>query len=538
MVDNRIYHRVLTLAMFTGGAPLDITDTALRDMLVAPERQALVQAAHDLARTVEGIDWSVVTGVEATFRVETPAGTIVIGGPGDDVYTEDDLGDEIALLVDLGGDDTYEVRAGANGSGENPVALNIDLGGRDRYGYEEVGDPDDTDGVLPSDSPTSRYSGDDNNGPMTLSTVNRQGAGVLGIGMLFDLGDDDDRYQSLRVSQGLGFLGVGVLYDAGGADTYLAEASSQGAGYWGIGALIDMGNGDDQREMFHQGQGFGYVSAAGIMYDEGGGDEYLADIGDPALGGHPFYYSPQRPRTGNSSFTGGAGFGRRGDEDGVFLSGGLGLLRDRGDGADTYTASVFGLGTGYWQGTGLLVDEGGDDAYDALWYVMGGAAHYALAGLFDGAGNDTYNELRGVVGVNQGSGHDFSVGLLWDGGGDDWHYSSWLGMGTGNCNGIGLYVDASGDDTYLSNTGGAYGMGNTSGECDVDAGRRRVATIGFFVDGGGADDYSEVPDAEGREGTVHREDDTLWLFTGTSEYDIVEHGGGIDGTGGGGLSLP
>jgi hypothetical protein len=401
-----------------------------------------------------------------------------------------------------------------------------------------VGSRADTDYLLPSDSATSRYGGDENNGPMTLSNVNRQGAGVLGVGLLWDLGNDDDRYQSLRVSQGVGFLGVGALFDEGGEDTYLSEASSQGAAFWGIGALIDAGEDNDVREMYHQGLGFGYVGGAGLLYDEGGDDEYLADIGDPELGGHPVYYSPQRPMTGNSSFTCGAGFGRRADEDRVFLSGGLGLLRDRGDGDDVYTASVFGLGTGYWQGTGLLVDEGGDDAYDALWYIMGGAAHYALAALFDRAGDDTYNELRGVVGVNQGSGHDFSVGLLWDGEGDDWHASSHLGMGTGNCNGIGLMVDAAGNDTYEASSGGSYGMANTSGECDGRPDRQAAPTMGFFVDCGGRDDYEGVPDGEGLEGTIHRQDDSMWIFSGNSTYDVTQYGGGIDDRGGGGLALP
>ena len=532
------FYRVLTLAMFTGGSPVDITDRAIQDLLVGPERGDLYQAAFDLALAVESVDWDALTGTDASFRAATPAGLIVIGGSGNDVYEEDDLGEDIALMIELGGDDVYRVRAGANGSGENPVSLHIDLGGSDRYGYEEVGDRDDTDYLLPSDSASSRYQGDDSYGPITLSTINRQGAGVLGVGMLWDLGDGDDHYQSLRVSQGVGFLGVGVLYDAGGSDTYLSEASSQGAAFWGIGAMLDAGEGDDERRMYHQGQGFGYVGAAGLLYDGGGSDGYLADIGAPDLDGHPIYFSPQRPGTGNSSFTGGAGFGRRADEDGVFLSGGLGLLRDRGDSDDVYTASVFGLGTGYWQGTGLLVDEGGDDRYDAIWYIMGGAAHYALAALFDRAGNDTYNELRGTVGVNQGSGHDFSVGLLWDGAGDDWHFAGGLGMGTGNCTGIGLYVDAAGSDTYVASSGGTYGMARTSGECDGQPGRQRVATMGYFVDCGGDDDYSEVPDGTGQEGTIHRDNDTTWVYTGTSEHDIVQFGGGIDGSGGGGLSLP
>lgn len=520
------------------GGGLDVTDPEVLAFLLAPERAALFQAAYDLAVTVESLDHTRLAGREASFQVETPLGTVAIAGPGDDVHDEEGLGEPVALLVDLGGDDVYRAAVGATGTDVVPVSVLVDLGGRDFYGYTEVRDPDDAPHLLPSDASNARASAGAIYGAFSLSSVPRQGAGVLGVGLLFDLGEEDDVYRSLRASQGAGLAGVGALVDEGGSDRYEAEASSQGAAYFGIGALVDLGDGDDERSTYHEGQGFGYVGAVGVLWDGGGGDRYLADVGDPALGGHPVYYSPQRPGTGNSSFTGGAGFGRRGDEDRVFLSGGVGLLRDRGEGADTYTTSVFGLATGYWQGTGLLVDDGGDDDYDGLWYVLGGAAHYALAALFDRGGDDTYGGLGGVVGVNMGSGHDFSVGLLWDGAGDDHYLSSSLGLGTGNCNGVGLFVDGTGRDVYEATSSGCCGLARTSSECDVRAGRQRAVTMGFFVDGGGVDDYSGVPDGEGREGTVHREDDSLWLFTGLSDYEVTEHGGGVDGEDGAGLTLP
>jgi hypothetical protein len=520
--------------------PMDLTDAATQRFLFAPERGALYQAAHDLAATVEGTDWAALAGLDATFDVATPVGRVVIGGRGDDTYTEDVYGEEIALLVDLGGDDVYEVPAGATGSGESPVSVHVDVAGSDRYGYEEVGDPDDEPWLLPSDERDTRYAGGGGHGPISVSSSPRQGAGVLGVGLLFDLGDARDEYRSLRASQGAGVLGVGAVLDEGGDDLWLAEAAAQGAAYFGIGVAIDAGAGNDERRLFHQGQGFGYVAGAGLLWDGGGDDRYLADIGSPDLGGHPLYASAQLPGRGNSSFTGGAGFGRRGDHDGVFWSGGLGVLRDAGQGSDEYTASVFGLGTGYWQGVGLLVDGGGDDTYDALWYVMGGAAHYALGALFDHGGDDTYGGLRGVVGVSQGSGHDFSVGVLWDGGGRDWHFAGSLGMGTGNCNGIGLAIDEDGADTYVASTGGSHGMARTSTECDAVRDRQVVATMGFLVDAGGDDDdWSAVPDGTDEAGAaVHRANGTTWVYNAASEFDIAQHGGGVDGDGGSGFAGP
>ena len=50
--------------------------------------------------------------------------------------------------------------------------------------------------------------------------MGRAAVGVRGI----DLGEGDDSYASLRMSQGWGHLGVGVLYDDGGIDVYQGEA--------------------------------------------------------------------------------------------------------------------------------------------------------------------------------------------------------------------------------------------------------------------------------------------------------------------------
>src|SRR5690606_37171726 len=109
------------------------------------------------------------------------------------------------------------------------------------------------------------------------------------------------------------------------------------------------------------------VRAVGVLSDREGDDVYF---------GHPsdvLYVSPQDAAS-SSSFVQGAGFGRRADATGDYMSGGLGVLRDRA-GADRYTAGVFAQATGYWFGTGLLLEGAGDDRYDAVWYVQSGDAH-------------------------------------------------------------------------------------------------------------------------------------------------------------------
>ena len=241
------------------------------------------------------------------------------------------------------------------------------------------------------------------------------------------------------------------------------------------------------------------------------------------------YYSAQLPNQANSSFVQGAGFGRRGDSDGAFLSGGFGMLSD-GGGDDAYTAGVFGQGTGYWQAMGLLADAGGNDTFDAYWYVQGSAAHYAIGALLDGGGDDQVSQIMAPNAVELGSGHDFSIGVYIDEGGDDVRSFEGLGAGTSNCQGIGIFVDNDGSDTYEARSAKSAGLGNQSSEC-ADAGSRSdVHSIGLFLDSGGdADTWLWPGDVERPSPT---DDATFgWNYT---PHDS-EFGGAIDGDGETGL---
>ncbi len=495
----------------------DLTDAEEQAWVLNRKGPAvLYDPARELAFAVEHADLERFAGLSVTFDAESPVGRVVIAGPGPDA--PGDIGN-VALYLDLGGDDVYVHPAGASGA-DVPGAVHVDLGGNDLYTYETT---DETSGpLLPADA-GGRYDGDGYYGRFSLSRVGRQGSGRFGVGMLFDLGAGDDRYESLRASQGWGALGVGVLYDDGGNDAYLGEAGVQGAASMGIGLLIDAGAGNDVHRTFANSQGFGYLRAVGAAWDGGGADVWFADPGDPDLGGTPLYYSPQLPEDGNSSFSQGAGLGMRNDAAETFLSGGLGVLRDVG-GDDAYTASVFGQGTGYWQGTGLLLDGEGADTYEALWYVQGGAAHYAIGALLDGgSGNDRFNPTFMPRGVHMGSGHDFSVGLLINDAGDDTYRFSVLAAGASNCQGIGLFVDNDGADAYLAESDYGVGLGNHSAECDSSA-RTVGRSVGLFLDSGGDADAWTWPATD----RVPGDDRTFgrsWSGTGD------EHGGAVDGAG-------
>ncbi|MBI5499815.1 MAG: hypothetical protein HY907_06205 [Deltaproteobacteria bacterium] len=501
---------------------LTVTRRDIQDFLIDDFGYAtLFQAGADLLATVEAADLDRFlddTGFSATW--DTPLGIIAVRDGADDAHETADLSGDILLLVDTGGNDTYRVQAGATRSRNNPVSLAIDLGGADIYGYDERPRPADTPPRLPSDA-QGRYPGDAYYGPFSLSTIGRQGSGSLGIGILLDHGDSGDEYRSLRMSQGWGSLGVGILYDAGGDDRYLCEAGCQGASTFGVGILLDAGEGIDHYEGYYGVQGFAYVLGAGILYDDGGDDTYLAQPDDV------LYYNPQDPGRSNSSMSQGMGFGRRSDlgggGDGVYMSGGLGVLRDLA-GNDDYECAVFCEGSGYWFGTGILADGSGADHYDARWYVEGGAAHYAMAALWDAAGNDVYNATARRLNVTLGGGHDFSTAFLMDDAGDDSYGAPNLSLGAGNEDGFGWLADRAGVDSYECSSDFSFG----NAQVDPASGARTLfPTMGLFFDADGDDTYTR-PD------TAVPADDSLWTqrVHDTDPIEEFEYGAGVDRTAG------
>ncbi|MBI1888907.1 MAG: hypothetical protein HYS15_03190 [Candidatus Spechtbacteria bacterium] len=504
------------LADFGNNAPDPLLSD--RGYFASIARGNLYRAASQIAFAIEDIDWSPFVGQKGVrYDLSTGAGWFHIYDGSSD--THQDKKENILLLIDLGGDDVYLNDVASNTSGVNAVSIVIDLAGNDKYGYETNSALSGEKGLLAPDD-----GGRANGNGISLSNHSRQGGARNGIAMLFDFGGGNDTYQSLRASQGYAHFGVGVLFDDGGDDVYVSETASQGSAQFGIGILIDRGRGNDSYRSFSFAQGFGYVAGVGILFDEGGNDSYSCDHGDPAKGGIPLYYTPQLPDKGNSSFCQGAGFGRRGNDKNkrTFLSGGLGILRDK-EGDDTYEASVFAQGTGYWQGTGILSDGGGNDRYDAYWYVQGAAAHFAVGILADaGDGDDVFNGTRPSCCMNLGAGHDFSLGVLINEKGNDMYYITSLSAGASNCNGIGLFVDNNGNDTYRASSDYGSGMGNVSGECIKN--RPNARSIGIMIDGGGIDIY-QYPESE----FPMPGENKTW---GHSRNGLEsEHGAGLDGEG-------
>jgi hypothetical protein len=504
----------------------DTTATGIAK-LEAVEIDRIVEASALLARAIEAADFpGVPDATFAPFEAKTPIGAVVVHDSSADTYKKGTTADKTLLLFDLGGDDTYEVQLGASDD-KHPVSVAIDVRGKDSYGYAVVADSADAD-LLPSDGqgryhsstpPTQGY------GPITLSRTPRQGAGLAGIGMLFDLGSEGDHYRSLAASQGFASVGVGVLYDAGGDDVYEAEIGAQGSAIFGIGALIDRA-GHDTYSSFTVSQGFGGALGAGALLDLDGDDVYTVDVGDPTLGGHPLYFSPQLPGMGNSSMSQGAAQGRRpqDDSDVSHMAGGIGLLYDR-QGNDRYTGSVFAQGVGYWQGLGMLIEGGGDDRYDALWYIQGSTAHFALSIFLEQGGDDQYNVTFPPVATSIGVGHDFSGSVHLDEGGNDHYVAPGLSLGSGNINGIGCLLNLGGDDLFEAAGDPTLGAGNYSAEAPFGAARQDAPTIGIFVHTGGQGTYTVA-------GADRPLADTTWSYEPqpypAPQMVTTEHGCGAD----------
>lgn len=474
-----------------------------------------VPEALRLARTIESINWVPLRGVMGpTLNLDTPMGAVIVRDAAPHRYTATDQ-DRTLVVIDLGGDDTYENPIAANADPDNPVSVLVDLGGDDTYAYPQVDSPLDRPETLPSDRDGRARAGA--TATPSVSNVGRQGSARLGVALLYDLGGGADRYRSLRMSQGFASFGVGGLYDDGGSDEYVVEAGSQGAAVAGVAALVDAG-GDDRYSAWAFAEGFAYVRGAAVLYDRDGADVYDSKL-TPVL-----YGSPQ-DATVNSSFTQGAGFGRRGDgaPDRTNMSGGLGVLRDRA-GNDRYSSAIFGTATGYWGGMGLLLDGAGDDRYDGRWYSQGGAAHFAYAALVDGGGRDVHNMTATRQNMTAGAGHDFSLGILLSLGRDDDVYGvPNLALGAGNANGTGIFADEGGADTYEAAS--ELTLGNAALETLTDPGRLMRSTVGIFLDGDGTDIYRRPTVMSPPEGN-----DRVWNQRTHTEAPL-ERGFGADATG-------
>jgi hypothetical protein len=196
------------------------------------------------------------------------------------------------------------------------------------------------------------------------------------------------------------------------------------------------------------------------------------------------------------------GLGRRGDgSDGHSWAGGLGQLLDV-EGDDEYVAGNWSMGTGYWFGTGLLHDGAGDDVYRGVVWTQGSGAHFCIGALVDEGGNDRH--LAEETSTNSlAFGHDFSVALLVNLGGDDLYELRGDGLGFSINRSVAALIDVGGRDTYRGKQGSKPGtaryderFADRSGPYTYFA---EASSLGLYLDVGGEDRYHRVDGGNDRE---------------------------------------
>lgn len=401
-----------------------------------------LQHRKPVAQSVPGI-----TG-DLLLVQQTSYGLLVIGGYGSNTY---DLDRGAALIIDLGGNDSYRGLIGASPNSDLGNSLVIDLSGNDTYQPSALG----------------------------LAT------GRAGIGIVIDH-SGDDTYRLTPGSGGVGLAGLGILYDGGGHDVYDGSRFTQGAAFGGFGLLVDRA-GDDRYTSHGYALGFGGSLGVGALIDVAGNDTYECG------GRYPSAYNeseaphtrPHDPSFQYDCFGLGTGSGLRmlskqPAQRAQSLAGGWGLLIDL-TGQDRYRSANFSQGHGYFFGVGVKLDLAGDDEHQAARYGHGSAAHFGVGLTIDYQGKDRYGS-KGPF-YNGGTAWDGSVALAVDGGSDSDFYDlpASTGLGMADLGGWGLFIEEGGADQYAVSRG--LGLGAEK-------------SIGAFLDLEGRDDYSSVPSAK------------------------------------------
>ncbi|MBD3169911.1 MAG: hypothetical protein GF307_10545 [candidate division Zixibacteria bacterium] len=378
------------------------------------------------------------------IEFETDWGKIGVGTENDDIYSG-----SYVLIIDPGGDDSYNIKAVYG----HTVTVVVDYNGDDIYKF--------TNDSLYSYTETEKI-------------LNDKPPGIGGYTYLVDY-NGDDIYKGHDFSLAAGIYGVSIFKDYDGDDTYNTDTFGPAAGSMGIGILMDF-RGRDRYDGAIYNEGYAFTGGLGILFDAGGHDSYLS-------GGK--YGDILRYEDHYVTFAQGSAFGLR-----PYLSGGIGMLLD-GSGNDIYFSDIFGQASGYWYSAGIIYDKTGNDRYQSFQYAQGAGTHMAVGCLRDVAGDDVYFSK----GVSQGCGHDYAHGWLVDYSGDDVYSAYDLSQGAGSANGIGAIVDLDGSDRYyVKSDRNTQGYGNP---------RRDYGSIGLFYDGGGFDRYDGGPGS----------DNNIWIYS-------------------------
>ncbi len=344
------------------------------EALLEPERRAQL-ARLPAAVGTNGVVGSVLLDRSASF------GRLVIGGPGPNEYACD----QIAVIVDLGGDDTY--RGPAGGAGVNRrLSVVVDVSGNDRY----VGGSD------------------------------ALGSATLGVGVLLDLAGADEYAVDAR-SAGFGAGGIGLLADLGGRDSWKLARDGGGVGCCGLGLLLDLGVDPDVAAIGPRCLGVGLPGGLGFYLDAGGDDRREALPGARA------------------EQVLGVGLGLP-----PWLGGGAGLAVDLA-GDDEYRVGGRACGMGEAHGLGAFFDAAGKDRYAVGAFALGAARSAGIGVCIDAAGDDEYVVTAAPA---LGAAVESGLAWAEDRGGDDRYTLPIESAGFALAGGLGVFLDWRGRDAY------------------------------------------------------------------------------------------
>lgn len=319
-------------------------------------------------------------------------GPVIVGGSSNNRYSG-----PAALIIDLGGDNIYALPPGG------PVRVIIDLDGDDQY----IGLADgQLAGAVFGASLIVDHGGDDSYQGGRVS----QGAGVLGVGMLVDHGGND-RFFAQELAQGAGLGGLGVVLSQGGNNQYTATKFAQGfGGALGAGLLYNQtgnnhylagfkhpsGYGEPGHfQSFSQGVGMGFrgnlAGGLGWLIDRDGDDNYRGGHFSQGIG----YYlglGLLLDQQGNDRYFGGR------YSQGAAAHLGVGVLVDMA-GNDDYTGRLSASQGAAWDlALGVFIDCAGNDRHQADEFALGAAAQHAIGIFVSPAGNNQYRSQRDAYG--------------------------------------------------------------------------------------------------------------------------------------------
>ncbi|OGR82964.1 MAG: hypothetical protein A2636_06395 [Elusimicrobia bacterium RIFCSPHIGHO2_01_FULL_64_10] len=357
------------------------------------DQAGMLRAAELAARSVEKAlpdirDWSSRGSDWTPGRRKTPAGDLLIGGPGDDRYSPRDL-EGVALLIDLGGNNLYSGAAAGARTGEAKVV--IDLGSEVEVDSAE---------------------------PLAA------GGGVFGVGLFYLDGSSGTKtVRTGSFSQGYGLCGVGALF-ARGKGTFSGERYVQGSGTFGLGIFRNASGPGSAYSARLYSQGVGFTRGAGVFFHRGSDASLRAGLVDP---------DPREP-LGATSLCQGVGYGPR-----AYAGGGLGICVISGDRV-TLESSYFAQGAGYWHSAGAFFIEGSSNVLQARRYDQGSGIHSAAGAFFlHGDRNRAVN-----WGVGPAFGWDRGLGWAVVTGNENTLQADW-GAGTASINRSRSFFVLSGD---------------------------------------------------------------------------------------------